>query len=730
MTVKSVKTFQRNCVGGAAVTDEEKYLDDQIITLCMYVDLDEVELEFAQKCKIIYASTYGSVVDGITDPDCVRSTTSLRSCFDKEYLFFPIGKGLHWSLCIVCHPLYFLIKAHSAYFDEAEKTIFRNILDSNYTSCIIFLDSVPGYHDYLLIFAEVTLFLTRKWKEYTQTDRHRDFEGLVSDCITNDQYKAFVKWMSKELEPYAGDNEHNIFRNMMRIDHRLGLRQDNGFDCGYYVAMNFRAFVKHCASGSYEELIATISSSDRWFTYDDIVNQKRTLLARLLNGLPSALDETDHEYLADIWIYLHPEYDVFKKTQTAREVREKEALMANLKRLLLKRKAAELELNTVEREFDAFCKTSMPKVYDCKTACEDDITAIQNAVEDSYIEGDNKKIAWEIVNKSFPAQVDNDENEDMIESQLSQSSSFVFTQSSSSSESTNISSQDSRVVEPIKSRTIPNRNTNKQPKPIGTRSNAHEEDKAIIKKTQFSSYTKEFISQHTKKLFTVFYQTEENARSSSFLDGALSIPGADADSREAAEESAESGMGGAHSTTGADADSREAAEESGESFAFGTTCQSGEVSILKELAAAFVGGIPTRSKSSKPPTPVATTEVDSSLKPSKKVSFSGDNNQTWLERSEALELVRVSDPETFRVIKDKPIVACRSKKTRQIGIAVNYSDENVPDETKQCPFIYVILQLDKNTGNYVKVGSAIFQQDRRLFTSRIKTFCPGTFVIF
>ena len=83
MTVKSVKTFQRNCVGGAAVTDEEKYLDDQIITLCMYVDLDEVELVFAQKCKIIYASTYGSVVDGITDPDCVRSTTSLRSCFDK-----------------------------------------------------------------------------------------------------------------------------------------------------------------------------------------------------------------------------------------------------------------------------------------------------------------------------------------------------------------------------------------------------------------------------------------------------------------------------------------------------------------------------------------------------------------------------------------------------------------------------------------------------------------------
>jgi hypothetical protein len=34
--------------------------------------------------------------------------------------------------------------------------------------------------------------------------------------------------------------------------------------------------------------------------------------------------------------------------------------------------------------------------------------------------------------------------------------------------------------------------------------------------------------------------------------------------------------------------------------------------------------------------------------------------------------------------------------------------------------------LEKNTGNYVKIGSAIFQGDKRIFTSRMKTFCPGT----
>ena len=102
MTIKSLKTFQRNCIGGSAVSNYEKYLDDQIINLCMLEDLDELELEFSKKCRVPYSSFYSGGMDGIVDPKCVRSLARLKSIFISDYLFFTIGKSLHWSLCIVC----------------------------------------------------------------------------------------------------------------------------------------------------------------------------------------------------------------------------------------------------------------------------------------------------------------------------------------------------------------------------------------------------------------------------------------------------------------------------------------------------------------------------------------------------------------------------------------------------------------------------------------------------
>lgn len=242
MTVKSLKTFQRNCIGGSAVSDYEKYLDDQIIDLCMKEDLDGVELEFSQKCRVLYASLYGMVMDGIVDPQCLRSLSILKTIFNSDYLFFPIGKNLHWSLCIVCHPLYFLIKEYAKYFEETEKELFRNILESNYTTCIIFLDSLPGSHNYQQIAVDITLFLTRTWKQHTEKNWHKDsaFAELVSDCISNDQYQAFAQWMSKEIELYDDDPDHNIFAHMHVIDDRLGLIQDNYYDCGYYVTLNLK----------------------------------------------------------------------------------------------------------------------------------------------------------------------------------------------------------------------------------------------------------------------------------------------------------------------------------------------------------------------------------------------------------------------------------------------------------------------------------------------------------
>ena len=394
MTVKSLKTFQRNCIGGSAVDDFAKYLDDQIISLCMLEDLDKVMVEFSSKCRVLYATVYGGVVDGIIDATFVRSIARPReSMFLSEFLFFPIGKSLHWSLCIVCHPLYFLIKMYAKYFAETEKELFRNILDSNYTSCIIFLDSLPGSHNYRLIAAEITLYLTRTWKHYTKKNCHEKFAftDLLSDCISNDQYQAFAQWMSKEIELYDNEPDHNIFAHMQVIDDRLGLIQDNFYDCGYYVTLNFKYFVNRCATIGFESLIANDRTFQRWFTYDDVVNQKRELLQRLTIGLPTALSDADQDHLANIWTYLHPVYDAQKQ-------KERTSVMEGLTTVLSKRKAVNLE-------FDTYCQTLINKLYSSRQKCEDDRTTILKAVDASHCpedEGDAEKMFREILNKSFP----------------------------------------------------------------------------------------------------------------------------------------------------------------------------------------------------------------------------------------------------------------------------------------------------------------------------------------
>lgn len=108
-----------------------------------------------------------------------------------------------------------------------------------------------------------------------------------------------------------------------------------------------------------------------------------------------------------------------------------------------------------------------------------------------------------------------------------------------------------------------------------------------------------------------------------------------------------------------------------------------------------------------------------------------DDDDDVVDMSSALELVQREDPVTFQFIKDKSIEAYTDKTTGKVGIAVNASDENVSDETKQCPFIYVIVPIHRNTGNFVKIGSAVFQHgDKRMFISRVKTFIPASFIAF
>jgi hypothetical protein len=80
------------------------------------------------------------------------------------------------------------------------------------------------------------------------------------------------------------------------------------------------------------------------------------------------------------------------------------------------------------------------------------------------------------------------------------------------------------------------------------------------------------------------------------------------------------------------------------------------------------------------------------------------------------------------------LTALRNRKSNHIAIAYNPSEEMLQSDIKKFPFLYIILQLDSESGNYVKVGSGSFQEgvhgfETRHFLSRMRTVIPGSFLV-
>ena len=531
LNVQCVKTLQRNCIGGP-VEERFKYFNDLLIDACIKLELVDLEVGHASKCKILYPCTYRAAIYGITNADYdpeQRYLTNLKDMFIKTYIILPINWKLHWSLCIICHPLYYLIKRYENVYTETEKVAFKNILDSKHRSCILFLDSLPGFHDHEKIYQEVTLYLSRLWIHYTERHMHNTFEGDLTDCISSDQYQIFVQWMREEYSLHKDDSTYNCFEKIESIDNSLGLRQDNGFDCGYYVVMNAAAFLRRSATTSLQQIIE-FGCFDNWFSYDEVVYKKRGILGRFLTDLPDALPKEDIAHLPNIRIYLHSKYDVFKdanakamKTVSIDRVPEEEEdvspeLVKNIKLFLAQKRAYEMA-------FEALCK-GIREQYKSKRRCENNKAAIQYAVSEFYkmeaMDVEDSHLAMcvlEMVNKSFPA-VNNDrdnkgEHLDDEEYFMTQSSSQFLSQSSvGSSESVYTPSTQDTVVDNQKPKTRNKQQSKSKCETIITaRTTRSKTNKDLNQLPIFSDYTAEFISQHTKPLFTLFYPSEVNTES-------------------------------------------------------------------------------------------------------------------------------------------------------------------------------------------------------------------------
>jgi sentrin-specific protease 7 len=85
--------------------------------------------------------------------------------FDKKFIFIPINKTLHWSLCIVVNPGAIIEHNKWATFKYVEE---KGDLDAPYPS-IIFLDSLKA-HQKAQVAKNVKTWLNAEWKRLGKSE--------------------------------------------------------------------------------------------------------------------------------------------------------------------------------------------------------------------------------------------------------------------------------------------------------------------------------------------------------------------------------------------------------------------------------------------------------------------------------------------------------------------------------------------------------------------------------
>jgi sentrin-specific protease 7 len=84
--------------------------------------------------------------------------------FEKKFVFIPINKSLHWSLCVVINPG--AIIAHNQALEDGFEGFDANSL----FPCILFLDSLKAHHDKASMAKNVKAWLNAEWKRLEKSD--------------------------------------------------------------------------------------------------------------------------------------------------------------------------------------------------------------------------------------------------------------------------------------------------------------------------------------------------------------------------------------------------------------------------------------------------------------------------------------------------------------------------------------------------------------------------------
>jgi Ulp1 family protease len=189
--------------------DDGEYLNDTLIDVKNQIIIntfpDIKEKVYAFSC-LVYPEMVVRNMKTNTSKTVDYVSSCLKNCdiFQYDYIFFPINKNLHWSLCVLVRPKLFK-------FNDA----------SGNKPCFLHLDPL-NMHDSLSIFTTIFNTLSSYYTELKNTRRHFNFVKCTAPKQTNgyDCGVYVIKYVEMILRLYPDSKQETIdskFSKLFRL---------------------------------------------------------------------------------------------------------------------------------------------------------------------------------------------------------------------------------------------------------------------------------------------------------------------------------------------------------------------------------------------------------------------------------------------------------------------------------------------------------------------------------
>lgn len=205
-----------------------------ILLLCNICRISRREDKSDTNLHFFTSHFYSALAKG--GPESVTSWTAKKNIniFEKKFIFIPINKDLHWSLCVIVNPGCIMNSYEPSLNDQSKLDV----------PCLIFMDSLK-MHRKITIRKKIENWLNSEWSRINPNDLPEN----LPNPFTKEKFRMFTPTGKKDADlvgpPYrsAEDTSHAIVSFIVAMFAAVPM-QNNTWDCGVFVCRYALAICK------------------------------------------------------------------------------------------------------------------------------------------------------------------------------------------------------------------------------------------------------------------------------------------------------------------------------------------------------------------------------------------------------------------------------------------------------------------------------------------------------